>query len=55
MTTAETVGAALREGGVTLRQNDNADPPLQAAIEGDMVITIDRAIPVALKLDGVNY
>ena len=54
VTTAETVGAALREGGITLRQNDNADPPLHATLDGDVVITIDRAIPVAIRLDGVT-
>ena len=53
LTTAETVGAALSHAGIDLRLNDEINPPLENAISGDLTISIDRAISIALRLDGV--
>ncbi len=53
LTTAETVGAALAESGVELHSKDEIKPPRESAISGDMTIAIERAITIALRLDGV--
>ena len=53
LTTAETVGAALAESHIELHPNDGIKPPRDSAISGDMTIVIERAIPIALRLDGV--
>lgn len=57
LTTAETVGAALAEAGIELHANDISKPPPDSAINGNingnMTVQIERAIPVALRLDGV--
>ncbi|MCY4071512.1 MAG: ubiquitin-like domain-containing protein [Chloroflexi bacterium] len=53
LTTAETVGAALAESRIELHPNDEIKPPRDSAASGDMTIVIERAIPIALRLDGV--
>ncbi len=53
LTRAETVGAAMVESGIELHPNDEIKPPRDSAISGDMTIVIERAIPIALRLDGV--
>lgn len=53
LTTAETVGAALADAGIDLGLNDEISPSADRAISGDMTIVIKRAIPIALRLDGV--
>ncbi len=53
LTTAETVGAALAQSGIELHPHDQTNPAQDSAISGDMTIVIERAIPIALRLDGV--
>jgi len=53
LSTAETVGAALAESGIELHRNDEIEPPRDSAVSGDMEIVIERATPIALRLDGV--
>ena len=52
-TTAETVRAVLAQSGIELHANDEIKPALDSVISGDMTIAIERAIPIALRLDGV--
>ncbi len=52
-TTAETVGAALMQAGITLDTGDKLDPAADTLIERDMTVTIVRGIPVSLQVDGV--
>lgn len=53
LTAAETVGAALAESGIELHPNDEIIPPRASVIRGGMTIVVKRAIPIALRLDGV--
>ncbi|MCY4538059.1 MAG: ubiquitin-like domain-containing protein [Chloroflexi bacterium] len=53
LTTAETVGAALAGSGIELHPDDETKPPRDSAVSRDMTIAIERAIPIALRLDGV--
>lgn len=53
-TAADTVGEALFEAGFGLYLADEVAPPLETVIEGEMTITIKRAVPVALEVDGVR-
>ena len=52
-TTAETVGEALFEAGITLYFSDQVQPALDSAIADDLTISIKRAIPIELLVDGV--
>ncbi len=54
ITTADTIGDALFEADIRLYLTDEIAPPLDTAIVGGMTVTIDRAIPVALRVDGVR-
>lgn len=54
ITTADTIGEALFEADIRLYLTDEITPPLDAAIVGAMTVTIDRALPVALRVDGVR-
>ena len=53
-TTAETVGEALFEAGVTLYLADAITPGLNTPIVRDMVVTIRRSRPVTIVADGVT-
>lgn len=53
-TTAETVGDALFDEGITLYLTDTISPSTDTIIIQDMQILIDRAIPIQLIVDGVT-
>ena len=53
LTTAETVGAALREAGIALETGDKLDPAADTVIARDLRVTISRGMPVSLQVDGV--
>ena len=53
VTTADTVGDALFEAGITLYMTDEVTPPLDSAITSPLTISIKRALPVVLQVDGV--
>ncbi|MCY3781323.1 MAG: ubiquitin-like domain-containing protein [Chloroflexi bacterium] len=53
-TTAETVGDALFAAGVSLYLTDHVTPPLDSPVSGAMTIHIDRAVPVVLRVDGLD-
>ena len=53
LTTAETVGGALREAGIALETGDKLDPATETVIARDMTVTIVRGLPVMLQVDGV--
>ena len=50
---AETVGDALFAAGIKLYLTDEVNPPLDSALSDSLTISIKRAIPVELMLDGV--
>ena len=51
-TTAQTVGEALRNAGVTLYLGDRVLPSLGSSIEAGMWVYIERSTPVTLAYDG---
>lgn len=51
-TTAATVGEALRQAGMTLYLADTVRPDLGALIQPEQAVTIDRAVPVTIEVDG---
>ncbi len=53
VTTADTVGDALFEAGITLYMTDEVTPSLDSPITSTLTISIKRAIPVVLQVDGV--
>ena len=53
MSTAETVGAALSAAGIKLYLTDDVSPPLASALTDSLTISIKRAVPVELLVDGV--
>ena len=53
MSTADTVADALLDAGITLHASDIVTPPLDSLIGADAPITIRRALPITLKVDGV--
>ncbi|MDZ4770491.1 MAG: ubiquitin-like domain-containing protein [Chloroflexota bacterium] len=53
-TTALTVGEALFAAGVTLYTSDSVTPPLDTPLIDDAEVTIERARPVTLIVDGVT-
>jgi len=53
-TTAETVGDALFDEGIVLYLTDTISPSADTVITQDMQISIDRAIPIQLVVDGVT-
>jgi resuscitation-promoting factor RpfB len=52
--TADTVGDALFEAGITVYLTDNVSPPLGSTLDTDTRITIDRARPVTIQVDGTT-
>jgi len=53
-TTADTVGDALFEAGLTLYLTDTLSVPADTPISDNMTISIDRATPIELMVDGVT-
>lgn len=53
-TTAATVGDALYEAGITVYLSDTVIPEQGQALTSDTVITIDRARPITIQVDGVE-
>ncbi|MEZ4668921.1 MAG: ubiquitin-like domain-containing protein [Anaerolineae bacterium] len=49
---AQTVGATLKEFGISLNEGDSVSPPLDAALKSEMVIRLDRARIVTVIVDG---
>ena len=54
ISTASTVGEALFQADISLYLSDQVSPPLESAIAADLTIRIKRAIPLMLRLDGVD-
>ncbi len=53
LSNAETVGDALFAAGIKLYLTDEVSPPLDSPVADALTISIKRAIPVELMLDGV--
>lgn len=53
MSNAETVGDALFAAGIKLYLTDDVSPPLDSALSDSLTISIKRAFPVELLVDGV--
>ena len=53
-TAAQTVGDALVEANIALYAADGATPNLATALTPGMTITLDRAIPITILVDGQN-
>lgn len=51
-TAAQTVGEALAEAGIVLFTPDRTTPPLAAGLAPDLTITLHRAAPVTIQVDG---
>lgn len=51
-TRADTVASLLQQQGITLREGDSIEPPLQSTLQSDLVIQIARARVVSLMADG---
>lgn len=51
-TAAATVGAALTEAGIQLLATDGVAPALDTWLDRDRTVTITRATPVAIEVDG---
>lgn len=51
-TAAQTVGAALQEAGITVYAADGVQPPLDAWLEPEMTIRVQRAFPITIVADG---
>ena len=54
LSNADTVGAALLAAGIEVYLTDEVSPPLDSAITSALTISIKRAIPVELIVDGVE-
>lgn len=53
-TTADTVGDALFDAGVSVFLTDNVEPSVETSLSADTTITIDRAVPVSINVDGTT-
>jgi uncharacterized protein YabE (DUF348 family) len=53
-TTAPSVGDALYEAGVTIFLTDMISPSTDELLKGDTTITINRARPVTIRVDGTS-
>lgn len=53
-TTAQTVGDALSESGVTLYLGDSVTPPVSASLADGLTVRITRSSPVSITVDGVT-
>lgn len=54
-TTAETVGAALRQAQITLYLGDRVQPSLGHAVSAGLRVTIDRSRPLVIEADGRTF
>lgn len=54
VTTQNTVGDALTSAGIVLYLGDIVSPPIETALAAGLAVTIDRAQPVAVTVDGVT-
>ncbi len=52
ITSAETLGEALQEAGISLRSQDEIDAPLGTRLDSAATVRISRAKPVTLQVDG---
>lgn len=53
-TTADTIGTALFEAGITLYLADQVAPDVGAPLLADTTVTIDRADPLTIRVDGTE-
>jgi len=53
-TTADTIGTALFEAGITLYLADQVAPDVGAPLLSDTTVTIDRADPLTIRVDGTE-
>lgn len=53
-TTADTVGDALFDAGVSVFLTDHVEPSVETGLSADTTITIDRAVPVSINVDGTT-
>ena len=51
-TTQETIGQTLHEQGVRLYLGDAVTPSLQTPVAPGLVVTIERSLPVVIRVDG---
>ena len=51
-TPALTVGDVLKQAGVELRDSDKVTPQVSERVRGRSVITVTRAVPIELTVDG---
>lgn len=51
-TTAQSVGELLLAQDIPLYQGDAISPPLSAPLTPDTVISIERSVPISVKIDG---
>lgn len=51
-TYSRTVGGVLKAQNVTLLEKDEVNPPLDTPLKKGMVVTVDRAVDVAITVDG---
>jgi len=52
LSAAATVGEALYEAGIPIRRGDQVKPPLDSSLSAGMQVTIHRAIPLTIQVDG---
>ena len=53
-TTAATIGDALYDAGITIYLSDTVTPEQGQALTSDTTVTIDRARPIKIQVDGVE-
>lgn len=53
-TSANTVGEALAEAGITLYLGDRVQPGVDSLIEVEMQITVERSQPIMIRVDGTT-
>lgn len=51
-TSADTVGGALWDAGLQIRQADRVEPSLDMPVGEGMAITLTRAVPLTIQIDG---
>ncbi len=53
-TTADTIGDAVFQAGITLYLTDTLSPPADTLLTDNITVTINRATPIELVVDGVT-
>lgn len=51
-TSADTVGGALWDAGMQLREADRVEPSFDTPLDGVTAITLTRAVPLTIQIDG---